>query len=46
MIKKSLLSAVVFVASVSMAGTASAQESAYEGFYAGGQVGYSKSMIE
>ena len=41
MIKKSLLSAVVFVASISMAGTASAQESVFEGFYVGGQAGYS-----
>ena len=41
MIKKSLLSAVVFVASVSMANTASAQGSVFDGFYVGGQVGWS-----
>jgi len=41
MIKKSLLSAFVLVAGISIAGTASAQNSAYEGWYAGGQVGYS-----
>ncbi len=41
MIKKSLLSAVVFVASISMAATASAQESAFEGLYVGAQAGWS-----
>ena len=41
MIKKSLLSAVVFGASISMAGTASAQNSAFEGFYVGAQAGWS-----
>ena len=41
MIKKSLLSAIVFVASISMAGTASAQNSAFEGFYVGAQAGWS-----
>ena len=41
MIKKSLLSAIVFVASISLVGTASAQNSAFEGFYVGAQAGWS-----
>ena len=41
MIKKLLLSAIVFVVGISMAGTASAQNSAFEGFYVGGQAGWS-----
>ena len=41
MAKKSLVFAIAFAASLSIAGVASAQESAFEGFYAGGQVGYS-----
>jgi len=41
MIKKSLLSAVVLVAGISIAGTASAQNSAFEGFYVGAQAGWS-----
>ena len=41
MTKNSLIFAVAFAASLSMAGVASAQESAFEGFYVGGQVGYS-----
>ena len=41
MTKNSFIFAVAFAASLSMAGVASAQESAFEGFYVGGQVGYS-----
>ncbi len=41
MTKKSLIFAVAFAASFSMTGAASAQESAFEGFYVGGQIGYS-----
>lgn len=41
MTKKSLIVAVAFAASLSMAGVASAQESNFEGFYVGGQAGYS-----
>ncbi len=46
MIKKSLIFAVALVASISIAGVASAQNSAFEGFYAGGQVGYSNIDVE
>ena len=41
MSKKSLLFAAVFVAGLSTAGAASAQETVFDGFYVGGQVGYS-----
>ncbi len=41
MVKKSLLFAFVLVASISITSTASAQESVFEGFYVGGQAGYS-----
>ncbi|MCH8036708.1 MAG: outer membrane beta-barrel protein [Proteobacteria bacterium] len=41
MTKKSLIFAIAFAASLSMAGVASAQRSNFEGFYVGGQVGYS-----
>ncbi len=41
MIKKSLIFAVTLFASVSLVEVASAQISPFEGFYAGGQVGYS-----
>ncbi len=46
MAKKSLVFAVAFAASLSIAGVASAQESAFEGFYAGGQVGYSNINVD
>lgn len=46
MAKKSLVFAVAFAASLSIAGVASAQESAFEGFYAGGQVGYSTINVD
>ncbi len=41
MTNKSLIFAAAFAASLSMAGVASAQESNFEGFYVGGQAGYS-----
>ena len=41
MTTKSLIFAVAVAASLSMAGVASAQESNFEGFYVGGQAGYS-----
>ncbi len=46
MAKKSLVFAVAFAASLSIAGFASAQESAFEGFYVGGQVGYSRINVD
>jgi outer membrane immunogenic protein len=41
MTNKSWIFAVAFAASLSVAGVASAQESNFEGFYVGGQAGYS-----
>lgn len=41
MTQNSLIFAVAFVAGISMAGVASAQNSAFEGAYVGGQIGYS-----
>jgi outer membrane immunogenic protein len=41
MTKNSLIFAVAFATSLSVAGVASAQESNFEGFYVGGQAGYS-----
>ena len=41
MTKKSLIFAITFAASLSMAGVASAQKSNFEGPYVGGQAGYS-----
>ena len=46
MIKASWFCAAVFVASISMAGAASAQSPPFEGFYAGGQVGYSNINVD
>ena len=46
MSKKSLIFAVALVASFSIAGAASAQESNFEGFYVGGQAGYSIINVE
>ena len=43
---KSLIFAVTFVASLSIAGTASAQKSKFEGFYAGAQAGYTSTTEE
>ena len=41
MTTKSVIFAAALVASISIAGVASAQESAFEGFYVGGKAGYS-----
>ena len=46
MTKKSLIFAAALVASISIAGVASAQTSPFEGFYVGGQVGYSNINVE
>ena len=46
MTKNSLIFAVAFVASISMAGAAFAQTSPFEGFYIGGQGGYSVIDVE
>jgi outer membrane immunogenic protein len=46
MTKKSLIFAAALVASISIAGVASAQTSPFEGFYAGGQAGYSSINVE
>ncbi len=46
MTKNSLIFAVALVASISIAGVASAQNSAFEGFYVGGQVAYSLIDVE
>lgn len=46
MTTKSLIFAAALVAGVSIAGAASAQKSAFEGFYGGGQVGYSNINVE
>lgn len=46
MTQNSLIFAVAFVASISIAGVASAQNSAFEGAYVGGQIGYSNINVE
>ena len=46
MTTKSVIFAAALVASISIAGVASAQTSPFEGFYVGGQVGYSNINVD